>query len=158
MKGVPLEYTRVWGIQVGRWDGKVSGLLNTEGDDNATATTEGLTAGSYALESNMDTRDEEDFAAENLPRKPNGQILYNEKGKSYKDEHADITKQTGRSEAGCVVHPEKYLPKPGTTRLPSNTGTANAANENICLSLVRRARPRVCPSPPFPLIQLPTNL
>ena len=116
MKGVPLEYTRVWGIQVGRWDGNVSGLLNTEGDDNATATTEGLTAGSYASESDMDTSDEEDFAAENLPRKPNGQILYNETGKSYKDERADIPKRPGRSEAGCMIPPEKSLPKPGTTR------------------------------------------
>ena len=70
MKGVPPEYTRVWGIQVGRWDGKVSVLINTEEDNNAITNTAGLTAGSYALDTNMDTVDKEDFAAENLPRKP----------------------------------------------------------------------------------------
>ena len=83
MKGVTPKYTRVWGIQVGIWDGKVSGLLNMEYDDNVTATTTGLTSVSYALDADMDTGDEEDFAAENLPQNPPEQLLYNGTGKSY---------------------------------------------------------------------------
>ena len=80
------EYTCVWGIQVVSWDGEVSGLLNTEDDDDTTATTAGLKAGSYASDSDMDTGDKADFTAENLPRNPPEYILYNGTGKSYEDE------------------------------------------------------------------------
>ena len=114
------KYTRVWGIQVGRWNGKVSVLLNTEDDDDATATTAGLTAGSYVSDSDMDTGDEEYFAAEKFPRNPPEQLLYNVTGNSYEDERADIPKRPGRSEAGYVIPSENSLPKPGTTRSPSN--------------------------------------
>ena len=77
----------------------------------------------------MDMGDKEDFAAKNLPQKISEQILYNGTGKSYEDKHAEIPKRTERSEAGCVMPTAKYLPKPGTTCLPSNAGPVNAANQ-----------------------------
>ena len=54
-----------------------------EEDDNATATTVVLTAGSHESDTDMDIGDKENFAAENLPRKPPEQLLYNGTGKSY---------------------------------------------------------------------------
>ena len=80
---MPPEYTRIWGIQFGRWDGKVSSLLKTEDDDDATKTTAGLAAGRYASDTNMDTGDKEGFTEENLPRNPPDQLLYNGTDKSY---------------------------------------------------------------------------
>ena len=97
MKWVPPKYTCVWEIQVGSWDGKVSGLLITADNNETTATTAGLAAGSYASDSDMHTGEKEDSAAENLPWKPPEQLLYNVTGKSYKDERVDIPKRTGRS-------------------------------------------------------------
>ena len=133
----------------------------------------------------MDTGDEEYFAAENLTCKPPDQLLYNVTGKSYKDERAEIPKLPGRSETGCVIPPEKSLPKPGTNRSPSNadpentsnqkylpktgmtcsptclpstTRPANAATHQSFLSLVQRACPRVRPATPFPLMRPPKHL
>ena len=77
-----------------------------EYDNDSTATTSGLTAGSYALDSDMDMDEKEDFVAENLPRKPPEKTLYNGTGKSYEDERADIPKRPGRSETVCVIPPE----------------------------------------------------
>ena len=99
MKGVTPNYTLVWGIQVGRWDGKVSCLLNTEEDDNAIAITVGFTVGSHASDTDMYMGDKKNFAAENLPRKPPEQLLYNGTGNSYEYEHMEIPKQPGRLEA-----------------------------------------------------------
>ena len=155
---MPPKYTRVWGIQVGRWNGKVSVLINTEDDDDATATTAGSKAGSYASDSDMDTVDKEDSAAENLPRKPPEKLLYNGTGKSYKEKRADIPKRPGRLESVYVIPPEKSLPKPGTTCLPRNAGPTNMANQKICLSLEWRACPCVCPELTDPQMRLPINL
>ena len=70
-----------------------------EEDDNATATTVVLTAGSHESDTDMDIGDKENFAAENLPRKPPEQLLYNGTGNSYEYEHMEIPKQPGRLEA-----------------------------------------------------------
>ena len=75
----------------------------------------------------MDMGDEEDFSAKNLPRNPTEKLLYNRTGKSYEDEHVDIPKRPGRLEAGCVMSPEKSLPKPGKTHSPINAGPAKTA-------------------------------
>ena len=77
-------YPRMWGIQIGRCQDKVtvSGLLDIVDDDedDVTATTVDLTtlAGD---ESNLDSDDDnEDFAAENRPHPPPAKLLYNGEG------------------------------------------------------------------------------
>ena len=83
--GLPPEYPRVWGIQVGKIKGevRVTGVLDKGVRDDDTATTTMMTdAEEMGLGSDAESEDGEDFAAENAPRPPPGTIMYGGDGES----------------------------------------------------------------------------
>ena len=95
--GLPPEHPRVWGIQVGRVKGgeaKVSGLLDLKDDD--TATTAMLTDAEDAFtDSDTESDDGEDYAAENSPRPPPDDLMYGGDGES-RARRRDVTQVDDR--------------------------------------------------------------
>ena len=82
--GLPPEYPRVWGIQIGRVEGgeaKVEAVLDCKDDE--TATTAMMTDTEEQMwDSDVESDDGEDFAAENAPRPPPADLLYGGDGES----------------------------------------------------------------------------
>ena len=100
-------YPRVWGINVGKIEGKITveGVLDDGLDNNERkATTADLTTLAGDL-SDEDSDDDKDFAAENRPRPLPDKLLYNGNGMSINHERdvlerLDASRKTERQRPG----------------------------------------------------------
>ena len=126
----------MWGIQVGRVDGKpkVFGVLDDDERDDNTATTIMLTdLDEMDSESEDDLDDGEDFAVENAPRPPRETPLYGGNGKSRRGTDACVTPTAGQR-SGTTTRPARRRqergPGAGETSKPPPHGSRGTRRHN----------------------------